>query len=405
MSNRRDFFRLAAGAVGAGLFGPAAYARPGQEEPQPIPAKVRRQSGGLSDWHAHWAGPTVVKLLSERKTSPRWHVNARGEVFNVSKAGVIAGRPQGKELFDIDARLRHLDEMGVERQILSWNGGAFDGELSAEESQPIWRAQNDDLAALIRKHPRRFSALATLPTGNPQLAAAELERGHKELGLIGATLPLDAFVSLAGARFLAPIFEAAQRHRSHIYIHRGQAAPNVPGQQPEFGAVNAYFGLSPSDTANDQSSALPGDHALARVRLGVATRLALGVVTLALTDFLDAYPDVTVQAPMIGGSIPVLAEHIDLTLARQAKPLVRDRWRRVYLDVGATGRGPHTLELAVEFFGADRILLGSDYAPVPYINDNIDGVLRADITDKQRRQIFVENGRQLLARHGIATGR
>lgn len=401
MSSRRDFFRITAGAIGAGLLESRTQGAPG-EDAQPTPAKVPRQSGGLSDWHAHWAGPTVVKLLSERKASPRWHVNARGEVFRVSPPGAIDDRPQGKELFDIDARLRHLDEVGVERQILSWNGGAFDGELSAEESQPIWRAQNDDLGALVRKHPRRFSALATVPTGNPELSAAELERGHKDLGLIGATLPLDAFVSLAGARFLAPIFAAAQRHRSHIYIHRGRAAENVPGQQPEFGAINAYLGLSPSDTANEQAGALPGDHALARARLGVATRLTLGVITLALTDFLDAYPDVTVQLPMIGGLIPVLAEHIDLTLARQTKPLVKSRWRRVYLDVGATGRGPHSLALAVKFFGADRILLGSDYAPVPYINDNIDGVLRAEITEKQRRQIFIGNGRELLARHGVA---
>src|SRR5436309_9531299 len=177
-------------------------------------ATGQRADGAPSiiDWHAHFVGPHVVELLAAR-TSPR--------------------PPQGAGWFDIDARLRHMDEAGVQRQILSWVGAAYDGVLSPADARPIWRAQNDDVAAVVKNHPTRFSGLATLPTADIAAAAEELERAHRELGLIGAVLPLDAFVSLAGARALAPVFAVAQKQRSHIFVHPGAAAPGIPGQHPE----------------------------------------------------------------------------------------------------------------------------------------------------------------------------
>src|SRR5256885_7228954 len=168
------------------------------------------------------------------------------------------------------------------------------------DARPVWRGQNDDVAALVRKYPGRFLGLASLPTANVAWPPDELQRAHEELGLIGAVRPLDACVSLAGARALAPIFAAAQQLRSHIFVHRGVASADIPGQQPETGAVNPYFGL-PAGSAAARPPATPGDNASARTMLATATHLASGVITLAFTDFLDAYPDVTVQVAMMGG--------------------------------------------------------------------------------------------------------
>src|SRR5258706_2718024 len=182
MATRRAFLQTAA----LGLAG-SAFAQPAS-------------SASLVDFHAHWIGPGVVELLGQR-TSPR--------------------PPQGQGWFDIEARLRQMDQNNVQRQVLSYVGAAYDGVLAPDEARPLWRAQNDDLAALVKKYPSRFPGLATLPTANLAWAAEELQRAHQELGLIGATLPLDAFISLAGAKMLAPVFAVAQKHRSHIFVHRG----------------------------------------------------------------------------------------------------------------------------------------------------------------------------------------
>ena len=377
MTTRRRFLQttmlgVAAGAVPGFARGTALAGRQTPRTTGATPAII--------DWHAHWVGPRVVELLGAR-TSPR--------------------PPQGAGWFDIDARLRRMDEAGVHRQILSWVGAAYDGVLSPDDARPIWRAQNDNVAAVVKKHPARFSGLATLPTANVAWAAEELERAHAELGLIGAVLPLDAFVTLSGARALAPIFAVAQKRRSHIFVHRGAAGSGIPGQYSETGAANPYFGLPGPGVADAASAAAPGDNVQARTLLITATHLATGVITLALTDFLDAYPDVTVQVAMMGGAISYVAEQIQMAAEEAGKPLPARRFRSVYLDTGQSGRGPRGVALAAKVFGADRILFGSDSGPTESIVPVIESVKQAALTSDEKALIFSGNGLRLLAAKGV----
>jgi predicted TIM-barrel fold metal-dependent hydrolase len=346
-----------------------------------LPARAQPASpSSIVDFHAHWIGPRVVELLSAR-TSPR--------------------PPQGQGWFDIEARLRELDRGGVQRQVLSYVGAAYDASLSPEDARPFWRAQNDDLGALVRRYPTRFSGLATLPTANVTWAADELQRAHQELGLLGATLPLDAFISLAGARALAPVFAIAQKNRSHIFVHRGVASADIPGRQPEVGGTNAYFGLAAPDGTNARPTATPGDNSSARTLLITAAHLATGVITLALTDFLDAYPDVTVQVAMMGGAISSVAEQIQMAAEEAGQPIPAKRFRSVYLDTGQSGRGPRGIALAAKVFGIDRILFGTDSGPVASVAPTIESVKQAALTMEEKKQIFVENGRRLLEARGV----
>jgi predicted TIM-barrel fold metal-dependent hydrolase len=372
MSTRRKFLEttaLAAAAAVSGLTGRSAL-----DASQT--AGAAGAAPAIIDWHAHWVGPRVVELLAARP-SPR--------------------PPQGAGWFDIDARLKRMDEAGVQRQVLSWVGAAFDGALPPEDARPLWRAQNENISAVVKKHPARFSGLASLPTANVAWAAEELERAHSELGLIGAVLPLDAFVTLSGARALAPIFAVAQKRRSHLFVHRGAAAAAVPGQHAETGATNSYFGLAGQGGANAAAAAEPGDNVQARTLLITATHLATGVITLALTDFLDAYPDVSVQVAMMGGAISYVAEQIQMAAEEAGRPIPARRFRSVYLDTGQSGRGPRGIALAAKVFGADRILFGSDSGPTESIVPTVESVKRAALTADEKALIFSGNAQRLLA--------
>jgi predicted TIM-barrel fold metal-dependent hydrolase len=357
MTTRREFLGT------TGVFAAALQTRPPAPEPS-----------GLVDWHAHWIGPRVIDML-EKRGNPR--------------------PPAGASWTDIDARLREMDKAHVERQVLSYVGASYDNVMPPDEARAFWRAQNDDLAALVKKRPSRFSAVATLPTANVAWAAAELDRAHTELGLIGATLPLDAFVTLAGAKALAPVFAAAQKHRSHVIVHRGAASADIPGQQPEAGATDAYFGLT-----RPQRGAPPaadGDYAAARTALVTASHLATGVITLALTNFLDAYPAVTVQIAMIGGSFAFVAEQIQMAAEESGQPLPSQRFRRVYVDTGNTGRGPRTVALAAQVFGADRVLFGTDSGPAAaVIAPTVESVSAAKLPKADLDLIFSGNARRIL---------
>lgn len=351
----------------------------------------------IIDTHAHWVGPSVIGLLKKRTSAPRYTTNAKGELISIAADGAPPSRPQAPAWFDVDTRIRHLDEVGIQHQVLSWVGAAYEGVLAPADARPLWRAQNDDLGAIVKARPERFSGLATLPTSNVQWAADELERAHGELGLSGATLPLDAFVSLAGARQLAPIFAVAQKHRSHIFIHRG-AAPGIAGSYPEAGPTDAYFGLPYEPGPGRRAASPPGDNPIARTTLVTSAHLATGVITLALTDFLDPYPDVSVQVAMIGGAIPFVAEQIEYAEHAAGVPDSVARLRRVHVDTGQFGRGPRNIALAVQVFGAERVVFGSDYGPQASIAPYVDAVRSAALDAAQREAVLGGNARRILAK-------
>jgi predicted TIM-barrel fold metal-dependent hydrolase len=185
-----------------------------------------------------------------------------------------------------------------------------------------------------------------------------------------------------------------------IYIHRGRAAPTIPLETPEVGVTNAYFGLPPSVQPNTPIPSVAGDHAAARSVLITSTHLATGAITLALTDFLDRYPDVVVQYTMNGGSIAHLIEAVEQRTSRAGQPDPTPRLRRLYFDTGATGRGPRGIALAAQVIGADRIVFGSDYGPWPTIEPFVKGVVDSGLGQADRDLIFFENARSFLAPRG-----
>lgn len=391
MSTRRQFLQSAAFADAAGVT-PLHAANDPASKP---PSQART---GIIDTHAHWMGPTVVELLKKRTVAPFYTTNEKGELILVNRGTHPTGkeRPQGKEWFDFDLRLRHLDEAGVQHQVLSWTGATYDGQISPADAQLFWRGQNDDTGSVVKKYPTRISGLATLPTSDPAAAAAELDRAHTELGLSGATLPLDAFISLEGARALAPIFAVAQKHRSHIFIHRGLANPSIPGETPEVGLTNTYFGLAASEGPNERPKPAPGDDVIARAALISSTHLASRVITLALTDFLDPYPDVTVQIAMIGGSIPFVAEQIQFAQEAAGQPDTTLRLRRLYYDTGQFGRGPNNIAHTAKVFGAERIVFGSDYGPQGSIVPYVQAVEQTEVSKTYKDKIFTGNAKGIF---------
>jgi predicted TIM-barrel fold metal-dependent hydrolase len=227
--------------------------------------------------------------------------------------------------------------------------------------------------------------VAALPSSDPAWAAQELIRAHKELGLIGGALPLNAFATLEGAQTLAPLFAEGQRLGSHFFIHRAPANAAVPGQPPL---------ILPTDTESVRWNVISNTH------------LVNGAITLGLTDFLDPYPDVTVQVIMLGGFLPYLISSI-VNPWNGGSHKIKDpvaRLRRLYFDPGPYSRNGEWVALAVEKLGADRILFGTDYGVGGGANGDVGpavATLDRTLTVEQRTLIYGENSRTLLKAKGL----
>ena len=72
-------------------------------------------------------------------------------------------------------RIDTMDAAGIDVSVLSVVTPATQA-LPAADAVALARDANDEAADAVRAHPARFRALATLPTSDPQAAAAELER-------------------------------------------------------------------------------------------------------------------------------------------------------------------------------------------------------------------------------------
>ncbi len=394
MINRREFLgaSLAASSavtslptalMGGALFGPAGRAA-AAEAAKTAPGETRV----LVDWHSHFFSNAELRALSARKQAPRITLDDKGTPWleNVTTVSAPALKPSVYSPSDVQTRLQQLDTNGVQKQLLTQTVAlGLDATLPLDEQKALFRAFNDELAGVVRAHSNRFFGVAALPSADPVWAAEELRRAHRDLGFIGGSLPLNAFATLEGAKTLAPLFAEAQKHGSHFFVHRAPASSQVPGQPPLI---------------------VPGDTDSARWELINNTHLTAGGITLGLTDFLDPYPDVTVEIVMLAGFTPYLIDSWVRAgrAAGTADPLAR--LRRLYLDSGPYAtRNPEWVAQAAEKLGADRILFGTDYG--------VGGGTRGDIgpaianlskvlTPAQQQSIFIDNSRQLLQRKGRA---
>ncbi len=129
-------------------------------------------------------------------------------------------------LWDIEARLKLLDEFDDIAQVLSLANPPIEMMGPPERTPEIARIANDGLAELVHKYPERFPAfIASMPMNNVPACLAEIERAIGQLGARG----IQIFTNVLGTPLSAPALSAdLPRH--------GQARPagvDPPDPRPE----------------------------------------------------------------------------------------------------------------------------------------------------------------------------
>lgn len=132
----------------------------------------------------------------------------------------------GEKLTDVDTvRFDFMREQKVDVQVLSYTNPVPD-TVPSEEAVKICREANDILADMVKKHPDRFAAFATLPMADSTEAAKELERCVKEYGFVGALITGTYQGKFYDDPMFFPIFEKAAELDVPISWH-----PEFPAAQ------------------------------------------------------------------------------------------------------------------------------------------------------------------------------
>ena len=270
---------------------------------------------------------------------------------------------------DLEARFRVMERAGVGLQILSVSG-LMPYFADARSGVAGARHANDMFAELVRKHPGKFAAFACLPLPHVDESLAELARGLDELGMVGVTFATSVLGRNLGDRHFDPIYAELDRRGAVLFIHpAGLACGSAP--------------------IKDAGLLWP---------LGGTAEDTLCAVHMLQSGFTARFPNVRTILPHLGGTLPFLMHRLDRPIRRSLPdqaPLEAVSRKFWYDSVNGY---PHALRCACAAFGADRIVLGSDY---PFFRDDayqwqVEYILQSGLSEADTRAIFTDNTRRLF---------
>ena len=325
---------------------------------------------GLVDMHAHYYGEALLRALEARVGRlPRVERDPDGSRYLVTPTARL---PIGRKYLSLDARLEWMAETGIAVQLITFPGALGPDALPIEESSAMVPRANDELADVNRTHPEVFPALGGLPLADMKAAAAELERCMAK-GLIGAILPVNYFLDLSQMAKLEPVLRVANRLGAHLMIH--------PGPRADEPIVRTAW----ADCAEIRASTV-----------ALQDSLTHAMVTLMHADLGRRFPDLTVQVVNLGGSLPFILERMDHIAATRDVDGRAPSGRLGGIYVDCASLGSRALALAVEVFGADRVMLGTDY-PI-FATTLAQDAVRALPSSADRDQVGSGTARTILGR-------
>jgi uncharacterized protein len=241
-----------------------------------------------------------------------------------------------------EERLARMDAAGVDLEVLSIASPGTQS-LPPAEAVPLARDANDFLAGAVRRRPDRFAAFATLPTPDPEAAAAELERSVSQLRFVGAMLfPRTGDTFLDHERF-RPVFEAAAGLRVPLYIH--PAVPPVAVREASYGGFGQWTSMI-----------------LATGGWGWHAEAGLAALRLIIAGTFDRHPDLQIILGHWGEMLVPFADRAD-ELTGFTPGLERGVLDAITGNLYVTAGGIYShrmLAQAAAILGPDRIMFGQD---------------------------------------------
>jgi aminocarboxymuconate-semialdehyde decarboxylase len=256
-------------------------------------------------------------------------------------------------------RIEECEREKISMQVLSTVPVMFSYWAKAADALDLSRRLNDHIAGVVRNHPGRFAGLATIPLQDPDLAASELERCVRELGLRGAQIGTHVDANPHSGRIdtlnldnasLQPVWNAAEQLGAAIFVHPW----DMFGKE----RMPKYW--------------LPW-------LVGMPAETSLAICSMIFGGVFDRFPKLRVAFAHGGGAFPFTIGRIEhafhvrpdlVSMENKTNPrkyLARaDKQKitpaRFYVD--SLVHDAEALRLLLNLFGAERVALGSDY-PFP----------------------------------------
>jgi aminocarboxymuconate-semialdehyde decarboxylase len=287
----------------------------------------------IFDIHTHFIPPEFVAdaragrapdgIQLQRRDGGEWLVHRQGY-----------GYPLSPEFFDLDAKHREMDRLGIGAALLSLTPTLFFYWLDAAAAGDFCRQANESLARFTSPSDR-LEGVAVVPLQDPEAATAELQRAVRDLGLRGAEIGTTVEQTPLDDPRFAPFFSMAEALDVPIVLHP------------------YYVGVRPSLT----------DFYMTNLT-GNPLETCIAASRMILSGFLDRHPRLKVILVHAGGFMPFQIGRLDHGF--RVRPESRSAitappstyLRRFWYDTITHAAMP--LKFLVDLAGPDRVLLGTD---------------------------------------------
>jgi aminocarboxymuconate-semialdehyde decarboxylase len=290
------------------------------------------------DSHSHFLPPGLIDVLASREYeaarvedrpgSGRWLVCEAGLQF-----------PLADVFFDVEAKLRWMDDKGIDISLTSVGAPLFLYEIGPERSAEICRMVNDAAAELSAASDGRMIGVATVPMAEPELAVEELQRACGTLGLKGVEIGTSVGTTMLDHESLDDFWATAEKLGAPVFLHPYLYMLGLL-QHPGF---ERFFLLN--TVGNPLETHL------------AAARLVLGGV-------FDRHPGLVVQLSHGGGSFPYQLARLQHTyVMREAVREVAKRPPFEYVDnflFDTVLYDERPMNYLLDLVGPERVIFGTD---------------------------------------------
>jgi aminocarboxymuconate-semialdehyde decarboxylase len=317
--NRRNFIKnssVTMAGVAAAAFFPF----------QTPPVQRRQVSIGnrriqVVDVHGHFIAPEEMDVLRGTPLA--------SNISNQLNGALVLG----------PARLRTLDERGIDIQVLSHQGGWWYG-TDRDLAGRLIKVQNERLAAWCTANKERFVGLASVALQHPDLAAQQLEEAVKTLGLRGVGIAGHAGGEVPSSPKFDPFWAKVQELEVPVFVHPG-------------GAENVL-----------QQGALSGRGDLGNI-IGNPLETTVFLSRLIFEGTLDRFPRLQLISAHAGGYLPSYLGRTDVTCeVRPGANCANKKNPREYfkqqIAVDSMVFTPEGLRHLVAELGAGQVIFGTD---------------------------------------------
>jgi aminocarboxymuconate-semialdehyde decarboxylase len=298
------------------------------------------------DVHAHHVGTHAIERIRDEGAAHQVRLATREVAGKPVTRVEVAGRPSGLPLLprlsDVAARLAWMDAAGVDVQLVAPWMDLAGYELPPEDGLWLARVQNDSAAALAAHD--RFLPAAAVPLQHPGHAVAELRRAVTELGHVA--VQIGARVNELGLDdpSLDPFWDAADELGVQVIVHPAEL--DVPERSRRL-FLHILVG-NPSETTFAAAALMLGGVLERRPGLRVLLVHGGGFVPYQIGRLERGFTAAPAQFRAKGGRGP------------------RDLLGQLFFDTVL--HDDDALRHLLDFAGAERVLLGSDY-PFPMRTD------------------------------------